>query len=193
MRSLRFRHWRGTSLFEAAECTRLERPEPRLQAARHHDVCLQRSKSPPGASLRRRRTRSGGETHRVFGCRNDDDAFLDTFNFVPVVVSYCSRSNHRTTKQHNPPSAMPPLTGDQGECGTHTATTRSLSQAGSARGVSPDGGSTSPKQSFAEPHTMSWTPEELLPLRRSGDGLRRRILKDSAGRMSRRPSLRKFN
>jgi hypothetical protein len=28
-----------------------------------------------------------------------------------------------------PPSAMPPLTGDQGECGTHTATTRSLSQA----------------------------------------------------------------
>jgi hypothetical protein len=139
MRSLRFRHWRGTSLFEAAECTRLERPEPRLQAARHHDVCLQRSKSPPGASLRRRRTRSGGETHRVFGCRNDDDAFLDTFNFVPVVVSYCSRSNHRTTKQHNPPSAMPPLTGDQGECGTHTATTRSLSQAGSARGVSPDG------------------------------------------------------
>jgi hypothetical protein len=45
---------------------------------------------------------------------NDDDAFLDTFNFVPVVVSYCSRSNHETTKLHNPAVSYATVDGRSG-------------------------------------------------------------------------------
>ena len=43
----------GARLSEAAERARLDRPEPRLQAARHDDACLRRSKSPPERSSRR--------------------------------------------------------------------------------------------------------------------------------------------
>ena len=62
----------------------------------------------------------------------NDDAFLDTFNFVPVVVSYCPRCNHTTAKQQNPAVSYATVDGRSGGV-------RSLSRAGSASGASPDG------------------------------------------------------
>jgi hypothetical protein len=108
------------------------------------------------------------------------------------VVSYCSRSNHETTKLHNPAVSYATVDGRSG--GVRDSYGYDTLLVHDPRGVFLQMVDRRLRSKASLKRTLCLgRPRSYSPLRRSGGGLRRRILKDSAGRMSRRPSLRKFN